>query len=152
MADLLAAGTIIALSASAPGTFDGSGYGALSYTTVGEADEIQGDIGRLYNMVQRFPLAGAGRPSKKKGNYNDGNIQLPMALDYSDTGQNLVRTAIASANPYSFKITLPNSTVIYGQALVLGATVNIGGTESFIMANATLEIITSTTGVGIVVV
>lgn len=152
MSDMLAAGTIVALSATAPATFDAAGYNAVGVTTVGEVDDIQGDIGRLYNLVQRYALARAGAPSKKKGNFNDGNIQLPMALDYSDTGQNLVRTAVASANPYTFKITLPNAVIIYGQALVLGAPVNIGNTESFIMANATLEIITSATGVGIVVV
>ncbi|MBD3762467.1 hypothetical protein [Rhizorhabdus sp.] len=153
MSDFLAGGTIVQVSTSAPSTFDAAGYGAVGgLSTIGEIDEIQGDIGRLYNLLTRYPLAGAGRPRKRKGNYNDGNISLPIAVDYSDAGQNAIRTAVASMTEVTLKIILPTSTIIYCQGLVLGAPVNLGGTESFVMTNVSIEIVTSSTGVGIVVV
>lgn len=151
MSSFTSAGTQFALSASAPATYDSSGYGALPYTTVGEIDDITGDIGRVYNLVSRTPLAKRG-PVKKKGGYNDGNFTLALALDYDDTGQDLARTALGSDSAYSFKMTLQTGDVIYGQILVMGFTVNIGNTESFTNGTITCEIVTSDTGVGIVVV
>lgn len=151
MTSFTSAGTTFALSATAPATFDAAGYNALSPTTVGEVDDISGEIGRVYNLASRTPLALRG-PVKKKGGYNDGAFTLQLALDYDDAGQDLARAALASDSPYSFKMVLQNGDIIYGQILVMGFTVNIGSTESFTMATLTAEIVTSATGVGIVVV
>lgn len=150
MTSITAGGTAVALSLTAPSTFDSSGYVAVgSYTTVGEVDDVQGEIGRLYELATRYALSRAGAATHATTNFDDGSITLPIALDFADAGQDLIR-ANAGAT-VSVKITLPNSVVIYCQAILLGAPINIGNTTSFIMHNAQLKIITSATGVGIVI-
>ena len=41
------AGTTLKISASTPATYDGTGYAALTYTTVGEVTDL-GEFGRVY--------------------------------------------------------------------------------------------------------
>lgn len=151
MTSITAGGTLVALSTSAPATFDSSGYGAVSgFTTVGEVDDVQGEIGRLYELATRYALARDGAPTHAVTNFDDGSITLPIALDFADAGQDLIRAN--AGNTLTVKITLPSGVIIYCQAILLGAPINIGNTTSFIMHNAQLKIITSSTGVGIVIV
>ena len=151
MTSQVSAGTIFSLSASAPATFDSAGYGAVSFTPVGEVDDINGDIGRIYQIAKRNPLAFRGTV-KKKTSYDDGNFTIGLAADYDDSGQDIGRAALASDNAYTFKIALPSGDIIYGQVLVAGFQVNISNVEAFFMGTITCEIVTSATGVGIVVV
>lgn len=99
------AGTVLACSASLPATYDAAGYGALSFTAVGEVTNIDGELGRVYNTVEHAPIASSQR-IQRKGTYVVGTSEIRLAWDQSDAGQDLLRTAANDANDImSFKIT-----------------------------------------------
>lgn len=92
MAFQTVAGTTLAVSTAAPSTYDATGYGALSWTSVGEITDIGGDLGRDYQTVEHAPIA-QSQIILKKGGYRLGQIDLTMAWDQADAGQDLLRTA-----------------------------------------------------------
>lgn len=144
------AGSTIAISASAPATFDSAGYAALSYTTIGEITDF-GEFGREYNLVTHNPVATRGT-RKFKGSFNEGQLVLQLGLDTDDAGQDIAYTASGSDALYSIKITAQNGDVYYMQVLVMGFKRGFGNVDQITSATITLEITTSTTGVGVVVV
>jgi hypothetical protein len=140
--------TTLKITASAPATFDASGYNALSMTTIGEITNF-GEIGREFNLVTHNPVSSRGT-QKFKGSYNEGTMQLQMALDTDDAGQILMKAAALSDNKYSFTLTTPNGDKYYFQGLVMNFKVGVNDVDSMTAATATIEITTSSTGVGIV--
>ena len=144
------AGTTIAVSASAPATYDSSGYGALSFTTVGEVTNL-GSFGREYTLVTHNPI-GTRATQKYKGSYNEGQIAMEVGLDTDDAGQDLLATASASDSNYSFKVTAQNGDVYYFIAKVMSFKRNFGGVDQITSATITLEITSSSAGVGVVIV
>ena len=144
------AGTTIAVSASAPATYDSAGYGALSFTTVGEVTNL-GSFGREYALVTHNPI-GTRATQKYKGSYNEGQIAMEVGLDTDDAGQDLLATASASDSNYSFKVTAQNGDVYYFIAKVMSFKLNFGGVAQITSATITLEITSSSGGVGVVTV
>lgn len=144
------AGTTIAVSASAPATYDSSGYDALSFTTVGEVTNL-GSFGREYALVTHNPI-GTRATQKYKGSYNEGQIAMEVGLDTDDAGQDLLATASASDSNYSFKVTAQNGDVYYFIAKVMSFKRNFGGVDQITSATITLEITSSSGGVGVVTV
>ena len=142
------AGTTLKMSAAQPATYDGTGYAALTYTTIGEVTNL-GEIGREYNLVTHQPLASRGT-IKKKGSFNEGQMTVNCALDSSDAGQTLLKTALASDNDYSFVMTLQNGDKRYFQAQVMSFKTNVGGVDDITAATIALELTTNAAGVGIV--
>ena len=144
------AGTTIAVSASAPGTYDSSGYAALSYTSIGEVTNL-GSFGREYALVTHNPI-GTRATQKYKGSYNEGQIAMEVGLDTDDSGQDLLYTAATSDSNYSFKVTAQNGDVCYFIAKVMSFKRNFGGVDQITSATITLEITSSSGGVGVVIV
>lgn len=132
------AGTTIGLSAAAPATWDAAGYGALTYTTIGEVTNL-GDIpDRIYELVTLNPIA--SRATKKaKGGYQLGNQSVEYAIDPADAGQTLAAAAVNSDNAYSVKIAHPTLGTIYARALVMGGPKNYGDVNTASMKTLTLE-------------
>lgn len=148
MSVFTSAGSIIAISAAAPATFDGTGYAALTFTNIGEVTDL-GEFGREYAGVTHNPLGNRGTV-KKKGSFNEGAIELQLGLDTKDAGQILCKTASKSDNDYSFKITTQNGDVYYLRAQVMKFKVNVGSVDKITEASITLEITTNNAGVGVV--
>lgn len=144
------AGTTIAVSASAPATFDSSGYSALSYTSIGEVSDL-GEFGREYNEVTFNPIGNRGT-RKYKGSFNEGTLTLQVGLDTDDAGQDLLYTASGSDSAYAFKVTAQNGDVYYFQAKVMSFKRSFGGVDQVTSATINLSITTSSTGVGVVIV
>lgn len=142
------AGTTIKVSASAPATFDASGYGALSYTLVGEVTDL-GEFGREFTLVTHNPVGSRGT-QKLKASFNEGTINLSLGLDTDDAGQILLKTASIADAAYSFEVTTQNGDSYYFQAIVMSFKVNVGSVDSITTATTTLELTTSAAGVGIV--
>lgn len=138
MAVMTSAGSLLALSASLPGTYDATGFNALSWTNVGEITDL-GEFGKEYNLVTHTPV-GNRQVKKFKGSYNNGSLQLQMARDTADTGQTLIRTALASDNSYSVRVTLQNNTKLYFTAKVMSYKTAVGSVDSMTGASTTLEI------------
>lgn len=112
MAVQTSTGLVIALSASLPATEDSAGYGALTYTDVGEVTAI-GDVGANTQMVPHEALA-SGVTVKFKGFTDYGSVAVDMALDDSDAGQAIIDAAVDAVNTqYSVKLTFPNGGIRY---------------------------------------
>ena len=148
MASRTSAGSTIRVSAAQPGTFNVAGYAALGWTTVGEITEL-GEFGREYNLVTHNPI-GTRATVKKKGSYNEGQINLMMALDEADAGQLILETASSSDNDYSFEITLQSGRKYYFQAQVMKFKPNVGSVDNITQASVMLELTSNSAGVGIV--
>ncbi len=142
------AGSTFKISAGVPATFDAAGYAALSFTTVGEITNY-GEFGREFALITHNPVATRGT-QKLKGSFNEGSINLQLGLDTDDAGQILMKAAALSDNPYAILVTTQNGDKYYFQALVMGFKVGLNDVDSVSSATATLEITTSSTGVGIV--
>lgn len=142
------AGTTLRISASTPATFDSAGYAALSFTSVGEIVDL-GEFGREYSLSTHNPVGSRGTV-KKKGSYNEGTMALQLGLDTDDAGQILMKAAALSDNDYSFKVTTQNGDVYYFQAQVMSFKVGVGSVDDITSASVTLELTTSSTGVGVV--
>lgn len=142
------AGTTIKIGASAPATFDSAGYAALTLTTIGEVTDL-GEFGREYALISHNPL-GTRSTVKLKGSYNEGAIAMQLGLDTDDAGQILAKAASVSDSDYSFCITTQNTDKYYFQAKVMSFKVNVGSVDGVTSASITLEITTTSAGVGII--
>jgi hypothetical protein len=148
-----AAGATLRISATIPGTFNLAGYQAIfdaspAPALVGEITDF-GDFGREYNPVNHNPVASRGT-QKFKGSFNEGQMNLQIGLDEDDTGQTLMQTARDSDSDYSFALELQNGDRYFFQAKVLGFKISVGSVDSIVSAATTLDITTSSAGVGVV--
>lgn len=142
------AGTTIKLSAGTPATFDVAGYALLTYTALGEVTDL-GEFGREYSLVTHNPVGSRGTV-KKKGSFNEGTMTLQLGLDTDDAGQILAKAASASDADYSFVVETQNGDKYYFQAQVMSFKVAVGGVDSITSATISLELTTTSAGVGIV--
>jgi len=141
MAYQTAAGASLSIVATAPATFDASGYGALTGVVVGEVTNIGDFFGREYAEVTHNPLA--DRMTKYgKGSYNNGTIAPSMALDPADAGQILMQAALISDDPYSICITLQDGTEYWARALVMTFMPNVSGVDDIVNAAASMRVTT----------
>jgi len=143
------AGTTLYVCASAPATYDVSGYAALTWVSVGEVTGVP-DFGREYTLVTHVPIA-SRITQKYKGSYNEGSGDLQLALDTDDAGQIVMKAASLSDSSYFFRITTQNGDVYYAPAKVMSW--KVGGLDSadnITKATAKLEWTSSSAGVGFV--
>jgi len=149
MSTRTSAGSVIAITASAPTTFDATGFGALTPTEIGEVTNI-GDFGRVYNKVAYNPLK-TRATQKRKGSYDPGALNLQLAIDDAgDAGQTLLRTALLSDNDYYFCITTQSGAKVFFKGQVFSFKENVGGVDDMYNATCTIEINAHTTGVDFV--
>lgn len=142
------AGSTLAISAAAPATFNEAGYEALTFTTIGEITDL-GEFGREYALVTHNPLD-TRATVKRKGSYNEGAMDLKLALDTDDAGQILLAAASESDADYSFELTLQNGDVYYFQAQVMTFKIGVGSVDQITGASVKLELTSNDAGVGIV--
>lgn len=132
------AGATIGLSAAAPATWDGTGYAALTYTTIGEVTDLGEIPDKIFELVTIQPVASRAQ-KKAKGGYNLGSQTIQYAIDPADAGQILANTASGNDTTYSVKIAHPSLGTIYARALVMGGPKNYGDVNSAAMKSLTLE-------------
>lgn len=142
------AGSTIAISAAAPATFDAAGYGALTFTQIGEVTDL-GEFGRTYALVTHNPLDNRGTV-KRKGSFNEGAMDLKLALDNDDAGQVIAQAALNSDDDHSFEVTLQDGTKYYFQAQVMSFPISVGSVDQITGASIKLELTTNDAGVGII--
>lgn len=138
MAVMTSAGTTLGVSASLPATYDAAGFNALTYTAIGEITDL-GEFGAEYNLVT-YTALGLRQTKKLKGSYNNGSLNLQMGRDTTDAGQNALRTALASDNSYSFRVTLQNSTRLQFTGKVMSYKTSVGSVDQITGAQTTIEI------------
>jgi hypothetical protein len=139
MTAITSAGSTLGISATLPGSFDATGFNAVTHTLIGEIVSIDGDIGRVYNGVTHNPLASRATV-KKKGSYNSGSATIQLAIDNDDAGQVIAKAALNSDANYSFKLTLQNGDIIYFQGMVMSFPISVGGVDAITSGTITVEI------------
>ncbi|MBY8826121.1 hypothetical protein [Sphingomonas colocasiae] len=144
------AGTTISICATLPATYDAAGYGVLPFIEAGEVTDL-GSFGRVYALVTHQPIKTRGT-KKLKGSFNEGTIQLTYGYDASDAGQVIMEQAVNSDAAYAIRIVSQSGKVFYFLALVMSAPKAFGGVDNVVSVTAQLELTTSDSGVGIVVV
>lgn len=131
------AGSTLAVSTSAPATYDSSGYGALTFTTVGEITDLGTALGRQYNTTSHSPIA-TRQVIEKKGSYRLGTLELMMAWDQSDAGQDLCRAAALNDTVLSVKVTKQGGDIRYFTAQVSKFVENFGTVDNVVNGAMTL--------------
>lgn len=137
-------------SATALANINAAADAVADFTSLTIATEIGliesvGEFGRVFESATFVELS-TGRTIKLKGAYNDGELQLVVASDLSDTGQSAVRGyAIATdQNTYPFKATLlgadANFDTIYFGAIVRSYRLQPGNASQVIRASIILDI------------
>lgn len=134
------AGTVMAVSLTAPATLDLAGYTTLypSMNVIGEIVDF-GEYDRVYNLVTTQPV-GTRRLQKYKGSYDEGSMALSFNIEPGDVGQDDLRAQAKSDDVAYFAVTHQDGTVDFFAALVMGASKVVGSADQMYSSNATLEI------------
>lgn len=139
MGSKTAAGSVLAITATAPATNDAAGYGAGTYLEIGGPDKL-GTFGSTFAKVEWKPLKGG--VDKHKGSVDYGSLQPTIATDDNDAGQTLLRTAAADATSklYYFKVTLSDGAIRYFPGRVFGDAETVDGADSVLTWAPVIEI------------
>lgn len=115
------------------------------WTEIKEIENL-GEFGTEGNIVEFLSLAD-GRVRKLKGSLNSGDIELVVARDPSDPGQNILRAAADDWNKYPIKVELNDkptptgeNTVYYFRVIVGSARSNYGGADDITKTTFNLAI------------
>jgi len=148
MAVRTTAGSTFKVSATAPATYDVSGYAALTWTAVGEITDL-GEFGREYALVTHNPIN--NRITQKfKGSYNEGKMSLKLGLDTDDAGQVIMKAGSTSDAARFFEVTDQKGDKYYFPAMVMTWKVGLASVDSITAASCDLELTSSSGGVGVV--
>lgn len=111
-------GALFAISAALPATYDAAGYGAtaMTYTTVGEVEDVGSEDAT--KAVSTFVPVSTGVVTKVPGAIDYGKRTVTIGHLPSDAGQALMKAAFASNNHYSVKLTFPDGEIRYYDVLV----------------------------------
>jgi hypothetical protein len=122
-------GTVISVSAGAPATKDATGYGALTYTEVGELTSF-GDISDSFS-VQTAMLLKDGFEKKAKGGRSIGEIAMEaLGGVTADAGYAILKTNHeAPRDQVTLKIVDGGGDIAYLHGFVSGVTIG-GGSAS----------------------
>ena len=113
------AGTLVSVSAGVPATYDASGFGALTYTAVGEISTAPGSGGTKFEDVS-YTVLDVRATKHLKGTSDQEEEEMEVIVTRSDAGQQLLKAALLSDNQYAFKVVYNNGEIDYFQALVTG--------------------------------
>lgn len=149
------AGTTLRVTATAPTTFDAAGFGTAFPSTptasnpvVGEITDL-GEFGREYALVTHTPLS--NRATKKyKGSFNAGGMQISLAYDKADAGQDILRTALLSDADYYFEVKDQQGNKTYFGAKVISFKEQVGSVDQIYTGTVMLEITANDLGVDFV--
>lgn len=141
MAYYTAAGTTLSVASATPATYDEAGFVALSFSTIGEVTSVPSH-GAEYALVTHSPL-GDRVTRKLKGSRDNGSMTIPMALDTSDAGQDIMRDHANGPNvddQASFRVNYPDGSTEYFTGLVMSFTTAGDGVDSILSAEAMIQI------------
>ena len=129
--------TTISVSASLPATFDGAGYGALTFTAVGQVTDWTAG-GQVYNVVTSNPIAQRST-DKYKGTFNNGADTITVNRDDDDAGQLIILAALTDDADYAFEVTYQDGTIDYFTGKVVSFDTVAGGADSIVQKTIQLE-------------
>lgn len=141
MTSQTAAGSTLAITVATPATQDAAGYGALTFTDIGQVEKL-GAFGASFAKVEFQPLKGPKQ--KYKGSADYGALQPSLALDSADAGQTLLQTAgdDETQKLYGFRVTYQDGSKRFFMGRVFGMPENADGADSMLTAAPAIEICT----------
>lgn len=134
-------GTLYAVSAAVPATYDSAGFLALTWTDVAEVTDM-GEYGATYEVVSHNPLA-TRRTIKRKGTVNDGALTMQLGRDPADAGQALLIAGVDGAARdvvHSHRVTLQDGTIQYVTGQIFSYTTNVGSSNQIVGAAVMVEL------------
>ena len=138
------AGSTLAIAADAPATFDAAGFGALTFTTIGEITNF-GEHGREYALVTHNPASTRGT-QKYKGSFDSGAKDTSLAIDKDDAGQIIAEGAVLSDDDYSFVETWQDGAKEYFRGKVMSFKTQAGGVDDIRSGTIMVQITTDKDG------
>jgi len=124
-----AQGTTVQVDNVTPGTADVAIDNVKSFSGFdGESSEI--DTTNLVSTAKEYRL----------GLQDFGNFQMEYDVDYSSTGQDVLRAAQASGDTKTFLLTFPDASTATFQAIVKNAQSLSGGVDQVLTGSASLRI------------
>lgn len=105
--------TTLAIASGVPATFDATGYGALTWQEVAQVASI-GALGDTHADIALPPDLKTGRIKHLTGPADGGEIPVAVNVEnFTDAGQDLIRTANGARTDYSFKVTRASGKIEY---------------------------------------
>lgn len=129
------------ISTAAPATEDETGYAALTYTEVGNIQNL-GGIGPTFEDVTFTPLKD-GVTQHRKGGVDYGQLSVTMATDDDDAGQALVIAGVDGAEKltvFSHKITLGDGAVRYFRGQIYSAPETVGDASTMVLSEVNVMV------------
>lgn len=116
-----------------------------SYTLIGEITNI-GAFGKQFQMIEHKPVSDR-ETQQFKGSFTRGNIQIDLAMDVGDSGQDALLDALDSDSLYNFLLEYNDAATSGGhgsqrrfKARVTQYNETPGGVDNIITAQAMLAI------------
>lgn len=124
---------------------DAAGYAADTWTEIGLVEDI-GEFGDKAEQI-KFTALGDSRVRKLKGARDAGTVEVTVAWDSTDAGQDKVRLAAAADVGYNFKVVLSDKiatsgSIFYFNALVNGSPVKMGNVNDVVRQVYSLDVTT----------
>lgn len=122
-------------------------FEADSYDEVGTVEDA-GEFGDAFNSVT-FESLGDGRTQKRKGTADAGDMNLVMAFDGTDAGQQALESALRDTGPddYNFKVELNDTpsggtspTTFYFRGKVMQRRIQVGTVNNVVRASVVFAI------------
>lgn len=137
-------GSTLSVVATAPGTYDGTGFAALTWVPVGEIEDVP-EFGASRSSVTFTPLT-TGVTQKYGGSTDPGKLTIKFLSNTDDAGQIVLKAGRASTSPISVKIMSQNGDVYYFRAIVLSCKLTIGAATDKTMGSCELDITSTSAG------
>lgn len=138
---LSSSGTLYAVSAGTPATYDQAGFEALVFSDVGEVTNL-GEFGASFSVVSYTSLSTAV-VVKRKGSKNNGSLNMTIGRDPTDAGQALLKSGSDGANSslvYSHRVTFNDGSIQYFTGQIFSYNTTVGEADSIVNASALVEI------------
>lgn len=120
-------------------------YEALTFVQINGVNQM-GTFGDAANVIE-FDVIDESRTRKAKGTFNAGSMQLVMALDDNDAGQEDLLDALEDERSFAFKVEFNDkltdagtNTMKYFRAKVASAAIDMGGSNDVIRRNVQIAI------------
>lgn len=120
-------------------------FAALTWVQIQGVSQI-GSFGDVANIIT-FDVIDESRTRKAKGTFDAGTMNLVMAADSGDAGQEDLIEALAEEGAYGFKVELNDAltgsgtnTIFYFRGKVASAAIEAGGANDIVRRNVTVAI------------
>lgn len=137
----LSVGTQFFVSAAEPATYDTAGFGALSWTEVGEVESL-GEFGGTASITNFTPLS-TGVVKKRKGSIDYGTVAAAIGRLVGNTGQAILKAGFDGASKYvvhSFKVVTSAGEIAYFTGIVGSFTKAVNDSNAVTMVNCNVEL------------